>query len=250
VDDAAVLADLFAFLDSGAEAGAEALCLVGPAALPGLIERLGQGSAEMRERLLRKAADLQERNPHLADLLPGVLACLRHEDGEVRQAAVRVLQCCKRRSAAGARLVEALIWQERDRKTRRDAVVVLARISPHPQAVAATLAEVQKDRDAEVRAAVPQALTHLGLSPKVELDLLRVALKDVASGVRSAAVWRAGSLGPAAAPLLPDLLRLLETGLDREDWCRSLVSRALEAMGSVAAPALDALRASDRAAER
>src|SRR5262249_34591916 len=144
--------------------------------------------------------------------------------------------------AEGARLVEALIWQERDRHTRRDAVGVLARISPYPQAVAATLAEVQKDRDAEIRAAVPNALTHLELSPKVEVELLRVALNDAASGVRSAAVWRAGSLGPAAAPLLPDLLRILD-GLPRDDWCRSLVSRALQAMGSVAAPALDALRA-------
>jgi HEAT repeat protein len=248
VDDAAVLADLFALLDSGEEAGAEALCQVGPAALPGLIERLKQGSAEMREVLLRKAADLQKGNPHLADLLPGVLSCLRHEE-EVRQAALRVMQGCKRRSAEGARLMEAMIWQERDRKTRRAAVVVLARISPNPRPVAATLAQVQKDRDAEVRAAVPDALTHLGLSPKVELDLLRVALSDAASGVRSAALWRAGSLGPAAAPLLPDLLRIVD-GLDRGDWQRSLVSRALQAMGAVAAPALDALRAEDRAQER
>ena len=35
VDNAAVLADLFALLDSGEERGAEALCQVGPAALPG-----------------------------------------------------------------------------------------------------------------------------------------------------------------------------------------------------------------------
>src|SRR3984957_638861 len=53
VDDAAVLADLFAVLDSGEENAAEALCWIGPAALPGLIERLQQGSAEMRERLVR-----------------------------------------------------------------------------------------------------------------------------------------------------------------------------------------------------
>ncbi len=249
VDDPAVLTDLFALLDCGEEAGAEALCRVGLAALPGLIERLRQGSAEMRERLLRKAADLQQRDPHLADLLPGVLACLGHEDDEVRQAAMGVLQGCKRRSAEGARLVEALIWQERDRKTRCDAVAVLARISPRPRAVAATLAEVQKDRDAEVRAAVPHALGHLELSPKVELELLRVALKDPAPGVRSAAVWRAGSLGPAAAGLLPDLLRILD-GLDREGWCRTLVSRALQALGPVAAPALEALREADRAPER
>jgi uncharacterized protein (TIGR02996 family) len=249
VDHAAVLADLFAVLDSGEEAGAEALCQVGCAALPGLIERLQQGSAPMREQLLREAANLQERNPHLADLLPGVLTCLRHEDDEVRQAALRVLQGCKRRCAEGARLVEAMIHQERDRNTRRDAVVVLARISPRPRAVATTLALVQKDRDAEVRAAVPQALTHLELSPKVELGLLRVALKDTASSVRNAAVWRAGSLGPAAAPLMSDLLRILD-GPDREDWCRSLVRRALEAMGSVAAPALDALRAEGRLPER
>src|SRR5262249_55057770 len=158
---------------------------------------LQQGSAPMRERLLSKAANLQKNNPHLADLLPGVLTCLRHEDDEVRQAALRVLRGCDRRSAEGARLVEAMIWQERDRKTRRDAIIVLARISPHPKVVAATLALVQKDHDAEVRAVVPQALEHLGLSPKVELELLRVALRDVAEGVRTAAVWRAGSLGPA-----------------------------------------------------
>ena len=48
------VADLFAFLDSGEEAVAEALCRVGPAALPGLIERLQQGSAPMRELLLRR----------------------------------------------------------------------------------------------------------------------------------------------------------------------------------------------------
>jgi hypothetical protein len=130
VDDAAVLADLFAFLDSGEEEGTEALCLVGPAALHGLIERLRQGSAQMRELLLRTAANLQGRNPHLADLLPGVLACLSHEDDEVRQAALGVLQGCKRRSAEGARLVEGMIWQERDCKTRRDAVVVLGRSAP------------------------------------------------------------------------------------------------------------------------
>lgn len=242
----AAVADLFAFLDSGEEKVAEALCLVGPAALPGLIERLQQGSAPMREVLLRQAAHLQDRDPHLADLLPGVLSCLSHEDDEVRQAALRVLQGCKRRSAEGARLVEAMIWQERDRNTRRDAVIVLACISSDLQAVAATFAKVQRDGDAELRAAVPQALDRLGLSPKVELKLLRVALKDVARDVRTAAVWRAGSLGPAAAPLLPDLLRLLD-GLDREDWCRRCVIRALEAMGPAAAPALEALRAEDSA---
>src|SRR5207302_3017285 len=77
VDDAAVLADLFSFLDSGEAEAAEALCWMGPAALPGLIERLQQGPAEMREQLLSKAADLQDRGPHLEDLLPGVLTCLR-----------------------------------------------------------------------------------------------------------------------------------------------------------------------------
>ena len=128
-----------------------------------------------------------------------------------------------------------------NRKTRRDAILVQARISPHPKAVAATLAFVQKD-DPEVRAAVPQALEHLGLSPKVELELLRVALGDVAEGVRTAAVWRAGSLGPAAAPLLGDLLRILD-GLEPGDGGRRCVIRALEAMGSAAAPALEALRA-------
>ena len=145
--------------------------------------------------------------------------------------------------------MEAMIWQERDRKTRCAAIAVLARISPHPQAVAATFAEVQKDRDAEVRAAVPGALGQLGLSPKVELKLLRVALGDRAQSVRNAAAWRAGSLGPAAAPLLGDLLRILD-GLDREDWGRRCVIRALEAMGSAAAPALEALRAEDRAGGR
>jgi uncharacterized protein (TIGR02996 family) len=245
VDDAAVLADLFHFLDSGEEAGAEALCCIGPAALSGLIERLQQGSAEMRERLLREAADIQDRNPHLGDLLPGVLTCLKHEDEEVRQVALKVLRGCKRRSAEGARLVESMIWQARDRTTRCNAIAVLAHISPHPQAVATTLAEVQSDRDAEVRAAVPGALGHLGLSPKVELKLLRVALQDPATSVRNAAAWRAGSLGPAAAPLLPDLLRMLD-GLDPKDWGRSCVIRALEAIGSAAAPALEALRAEDR----
>jgi len=249
VDDAAVLADLFAFLDSGEAEGAEALCWMGPAALPGLIERLQQGSAEMREQLLSKAADLQDRNPHLGDLLPGVLTCLRHEDDEVRQAALRVLRGCKRRSAEGARLVEAMIWQARDRKTHCAAIVVLAHISPYPQAVAATFAEVQKDRDAEVRAAVPDALGHLGLSPKVELELLRVALEDGAKSVLNAAAWRAGSLGPAAAPLLPDLLRILD-GLGSGDWGRRCVIRALETMGSAAAPALEALRAEGRAGGR
>ena len=142
VDDPAVLADLFAFFDSGEEEGAEALCRLGSGALPGLIERLQQGSAPMRERLPSKAADLQKSNPHLADLLPGVLTCLRHEEDEVRQAALRVLRGCDRRSAEAARLVEAMIGQERDRKTRRAAILVLARISPHPKAVAATLALV------------------------------------------------------------------------------------------------------------
>ncbi len=236
-------------LDSGEEAGAEALCWIGPAALPGLIERLKQGSAEMRERLLREAAELQDRNPHLGDLLPGVLTCLRHEDDEVRQAALRVLRGCKRRCAEGARLVESMIAQERDRSTRCDAIAVLAHISPHPQAVAKTFAEVQSDRDAEVRAAVPGALGHLGLSAEVERELLRVALGDGARSVRNAAAWRAGSLGPAAAPLLPDLLRMLD-GLDPKDWGRSCVIRALEAMGSAAAPALEALSAEDRAEGR
>src|SRR5438270_254029 len=102
---------------------------------------------------------------------------------------------------------------------------------PNPQAVAATFSAVQQDRDAEVRAAVPGALGQLGLSPKVELELLRVALGDVAERVRNAAVWRAASLGPAAAPLLPDLVRHLD-GLGPEDWGRRWVIRALEAMGS------------------
>ena len=83
---------------------------------------------------------------------------------------------------------------------------------------------------------MPRALDHLGLSPKAELKLLRVALGDGAESVRNAAVWRAESLGPAAAPLLPDLLRMLD-GLDRGDWVRRCVIRALEAMGSAAAPA-------------
>jgi hypothetical protein len=94
--------------------------------------------------------------------------------------------------------------------------------------------------------AAEDALDHLGLSPKGERKLLRVALRDVARDVRTAAVWRAGSLGPAAALLLPDLLRLLD-GLDREDWCQRCVLRALEAMGPAAAPALEALRAQDSA---
>ncbi len=249
VDNAAVLADLFTFFDSGETEGAEALCWVGPAALPGLIERLRQGSAEVRKQLLRKAADLQQRCPHLGDLFPGVLTCLRYEEVEVRQAALRVLRGCKRRSAEGARLVEAMIRQERDRKTRRDAVAVLAHITPDPEAVAATFAEVQKDREAEVRAAVPEALSELGLSPKVELELLRVALQDRAESVRNSAVWRVAALGPTAIGLLPDLLRILD-GLGREDWGHRWVIRAVEAMGAAAAPALETLRAEDRAGGR
>jgi uncharacterized protein (TIGR02996 family) len=246
VADPAVMADLFAFFDSGEEDGAEALCWLGPAALPGLIERLRQGSAEVRKQLLRNAADLQDRNPHLADLLPGVLSCLSHEEDEVKQAALRVLRGCHRRSAEGAHLVEAMIRQEHDRKIRCDAVVVLAHISPHPEAVAATFAEVQKDCDAEVRAAVPGALSYLGLSRHLELELLRLALEDEAESVRNAAVWRAGFLGSAAIPLLPSLLRLLD-GLGPEDWSRRCVIRAVEAMGSAAAPVLESLRAEDLA---
>ncbi len=79
-----------------------------------------------------------------------------------------MLRGCKRRSAEGARLVEAMIWQERDRRTRCDAIAVLSHISPHAEAVARTFAEVQKDRDAEVRATVPDALGQLGLSPKAQ----------------------------------------------------------------------------------
>ena len=231
VDNAAVLADLFALLDTGeSEAAAEALCWVGPAALPGLIERLQQGSTEMRERLLRKAADYQHQNSHLGDLLPGVLACLRHADDEIRQAALKVLRSCKRRSPEGARLAEAMIWQEQDRDTRCAAIAVLAHISPHPQAVAATFAEAQKEPDAAVRAAVVYALDCLELSPKVELKLLRVALQDEAESVRNAAVWRAASLGPTAAPLLPELLRILD-GLDAKDWDRRCAIRAIKSLG-------------------
>ncbi len=54
---------------------------------------------------------------------------------------------------------------------------------------------------------------------------------------RASATRRCGeprALGPAAAPLLPDLLRILD-GLDREEWSWSCVVRALEAMGSAAA---------------
>jgi hypothetical protein len=249
VDDPAVLADLFAFFDTGETKAAEALCCVGPAALPKLIERLQQGPAELREQLLHKAEDLRRSNPHLEGLLPGVLACLKHENDEVRRAALSLLRRFERRSAEGAGLVKAMLWRARDRKNRRDAITVLARISPDPEAVAAAFAEVQKDRDAEVRAAVPAALEHLGLSPEGELELLRVALRDEAESVRNAAAYRARSLGPAAIGVLPDLLRSLD-GPGSSDWGRGCVIRALEAMGTAAAPALEAARAKNRAGGR
>src|SRR5262249_33387262 len=80
----------------------------------------------------------------------------------------------------------------------------------------------QKDRAPEVRAAVADALRHLGLSPTGEMKLLRVALKD---GVRCP---QRG--GVACRKCL-------------EDWDRRCVIRALKAMGPAAAPALDALQA-------
>ena len=76
-----------------------------------------------------------------------------------------------------------------------------------------------------------------------------MALGDGAESVRNAGAWRAGPLGPAAAPLLPDLLRILDN-LGPKDWGRRGVIRALEAMGTAAAPALEALRAEDRAGGR
>lgn len=236
VDTPEVIAELFAYLDaSGTEAAAEALASLGDVTLPGLEERL-LSRPELRPAI---ATALDRRDKHNLGAVPilGLMACLSDERDEVRRRAVDVLAWVK---PLPADVVAAL----RTAAIRSDplacgtAVFALRNAASDKQLILSYLIEAFADPDASMRHNAMMALDGLDIPLADKLPLAGAALRDAAENVRSTAAQVIAKAGPAAGPLIQDLIGLLG---DANHTARAQAAAALGAIGPAAAAAVPAL---------
>jgi len=205
---------------------AEALSRMGRPGVRLLQDVLDSGNVAQR----RVAVDLLQRavaRPR-ESTLPGLLACVKHENEELRREAVAAIgrlgrtRVVKRKHWRLSPTVQALIAAaaDKDAQVRAAAITSLGRLGS--EEARDTLAMASKDADPRVRMAVHFARWGIGEDAAAALAGLRAGLKDPAT--RAAAATLLGRMRLAAEAAVPELTVLLG---DKEPETRRAAAQAL-----------------------
>lgn len=173
---------------------------LGAAAIPPLIEALGDSDKKVREQAVRS---LQELRVVDELVMQAITPRLKDEQAAVRQSAVAVLLRCG--PAALPELTAAL--QDKEAVVRQQAIQVFPNLPPDAKRILPVLTSALKDSDPYVRAEAVAALApYIGKQPDV-FPFLRSVADDKDAKVRQTAVAALGRFGTQAVPILLETMR-------------------------------------------
>jgi HEAT repeat protein len=205
---------------------AEALARMGSPGVRLLQDVLDSGNVAQR----RAAVDLLQRAVAMprGKTLQGLMACVKHEDVELRRevagALGRLARACivKPKPWRASGIVQALLAAAADKDAQVRAIAITSLGGLGSVEVRDTFAMASKDADARVRMAAHFARWGIGDDADAALAALRAGLKDPAT--RAAAAALLGRMRLAAEVAVPELTVLLG---DKEPATRRAAAQAL-----------------------
>ncbi len=216
-----------------------ALSRIGAASVPPLIEAVKQDDMGLRIGGARALGGLGQQ---AKDAVPALVALLPDGRDPIRDEVIAALGLIG--PDAGPALVSAL--GDGDARRRSGAALALAQIEPaFREAAAAVEAQLAKETDANVRAALFTALPKVGAAPERCVALLLPGVTNDNEALRHAALNALLGSRPARTAALPKLVALLK---DNNPAVRERAARAIGRLGPEASSALPALLAATRAA--
>ena len=218
---------------------AYALSRMGPAAVPPLVEALGQSDDTLRAGAARALGGI---GPAAHEAAPALLKNLSNNQDYVRDEVTQALALIG--PGAGPALVVAL--HDSEVRRRAGAANALAQMDPAYRDGAKDLEQAaSKETDPTVRAALFGALSKSGVAPDRCAVLILPAVTDENEAVRHAALnaLLCGAVRQAAVPKLAALVK------DNNPAVRERAARALGRIGPGAVDALPALLDAARAAD-
>jgi HEAT repeat protein len=187
----------------------EALEQIGPAAVPGLVERLRDGDPGVRREctacLGRIGAGDNDISARLTD-------ALKDDDKQVRVAATEALLRTEHKNKdAIAVLIDGVMDEDAD--VRRSAGELLLQVRPRPKEAAPAYAALLKpENNVNLRLGAADALWELHRRSKEVLPVLLEIVKSPDWNGRQRAFEIMVRLGSGAKPALPDLIVLVKSG--------------------------------------
>lgn len=188
---------------------------------------------------LAAATALTREGVDILGALGGFHAIL-HDSAHAQVRAMMALIVGSLGSRRGKLLIPALreALHDADAEVRATAVESLGMVGQGRNELQMEIAELSSDAAPRVRLQVVQAMLNLRADSALTLAVVRPALDDSVTYIRSAAAYTLGALGPAAAAALSNLIRLLH---DPEPSVRLAAAFAIGAIGPAARAALPRL---------
>jgi HEAT repeat protein len=187
----------------------EALEQIGPAAVPGLVERLRDGDPGVRREC---AACLGRIGAVSKDVRPRLTDALKDDDKQVRVAAAgALLRLDRKNQDAVAVLIDGVMDEDAD--VRRSAGELLLQVRPQPKEAAPAYAALLKpENNVNLRLGAADALWELHRRSKEVLPVLIEIVKGPDRNGRQRAFEIMARLGSDAKAALPDLIDLVKSG--------------------------------------
>ncbi|MBA4064045.1 MAG: hypothetical protein C0501_10100 [Isosphaera sp.] len=222
-----------------------ALVRVAPADAAAAVPALTRGLAVKTDRAGRAARALADLGPAARAAVPDLVRAFGAAGASagVRIAAAEAAARLDPAQATPAtEVIVALMTDKKQAKgmARAEAAAALGRIGPGARAAVPVLVGLLKDDNTPFRHEVAVAAFRIDPSPAgPALAWIRDCLKDEGHEDRYDLAGHVATLGPAAAPLVPDLVALLGS---KPPYYRARAAEALGAVGPAAAAALPQLR--------
>ncbi len=203
-----------------------ALGAIGPAAVPGLSNRLASDKWHVRAGAARA---LGFATHHALPTVPALARSLRDERAEVREAAGEALVGLGRASVGP---LVGILGETEETRARLAAVETLGRLGTNALTAAEALrGRVRTDPDAEVRARALVALGRVGIPRSERVAILLAARADAAAEVREAARNALLTVRPVEPEVLPALLGELKS---EDSGVRTAAAELLAELGAEA----------------
>ncbi|HEX5446236.1 MAG TPA: HEAT repeat domain-containing protein, partial [Pirellulales bacterium] len=236
---ASIVPDLTEELTQGDALGRELAALAlgrlrskASAAVEPLTLALTDRESAVRERA---AVALGQVCPHPQTVVASLQRILHDADSHVRDKAFEIL---RGQEAAGAEALAELL-DDADADVRRRAVIELDRMGPEADGARKTVLAAINDAHPQVRIEALKSLFH---HRALGLEEVHDAIDDADATVRTTALALLRQMGPAATPIVPELITKLQKAFDDGDIeAAGPLAATLGSIGPTARSATDVL---------